>query len=386
MSAAEILIGAAAPAEEQALADPIIRLERVTKRYAGETIIDSLDLDIERGEFLTLLGPSGCGKTTTLKMIAGFEEPTEGRILVDGVDMAGVPPYRRPLNTVFQQYALFPHMTVFDNVAFGPRTAGRGKDDVKRSVEASLATVGMAGFAAKKPDQLSGGQQQRIALARALVNSPKALLLDEPLSALDVKLRRAMQLELKRIHTEVKTTFIFVTHDQDEALTMSSRIAVMNGGRIEQLDAPEIVYARPATKFVAGFIGQASLIPATISVRNGEQASLALPEGAVVRAAVPAGMLPGTRALLVLRPEQATLNREPGDRSQGFHAQLRTIDFQGPICRCALGRDDGQEIVVTVAPQHRPEGVEPGDRLWVAWDPTLAWVVADAESGKGSNL
>ena len=233
-------------------ADAIIQLRDVGKVYGNTTIIEHLDLDVVRGEFLTLLGPSGCGKTTTLKMIAGFEEATSGRILLDGKDMVGVPPYRRPLNTVFQQYALFPHMTVFDNVAFGPRTSGMPREQVKGAVEQALTAVSMANFAPKKPDQLSGGQQQRVALARALVNHPKALLLDEPLSALDVKLRRSMQLELKRIHTDVRTTFIFVTHDQDEALTMSSRIAVMNAGRIEQLDMPETVYRRPATKFVAG--------------------------------------------------------------------------------------------------------------------------------------
>jgi spermidine/putrescine transport system ATP-binding protein len=366
------------------VADPIIRVERVGKSYGGHTIIESLDLDIERGEFLTLLGPSGCGKTTTLKMIAGFEMPTSGRILLDGVDVSGLPPYRRPLNTVFQQYALFPHMTVFDNVAFGPRTAKIEKSAVTKSVEAALATVSMSKFAGKKPDQLSGGQQQRVALARALVNAPKALLLDEPLSALDVKLRRAMQLELKRIHTEVKTTFIFVTHDQDEALTMSSRIAVMNGGKIEQLDQPETLYRRPATRFVAGFIGQANLLPAVVQTNVGGIAGLLLDGGGSVLAAAPASLVAGDPVLLVLRPEQAALSLGAGQGGNGFQARLRSFDFQGSTCRYALARDDGQEIIVTVLPQHQLAGAEPGALVWVQWDETHAWVVPDPTRRRGS--
>ncbi len=294
---------------------------------------------------------------------------------------------------MFQQYALFPHMTVFDNVAFGPRTAGIEKHQVKASVEAALATVGMAAHAGKKPDQLSGGQQQRVALARALVNRPKALLLDEPLSALDVKLRRAMQLELKRIHTEVRTTFIFVTHDQDEALTMSSRIAVMHGGRIEQLDAPEIVYRRPATRFVAGFIGQANLLPAIVEQVAPEQqggvlASLSLAGAGIVHATGPAGLATGQKVLVVLRPEQASLSLANGGEAaggDGFRARLRSFDFQGSTCRYALTREDGQEIVVTVLPQHQLAGAEPGAQVRVSWDKALVWVVPDPTRRQGEN-
>jgi spermidine/putrescine transport system ATP-binding protein len=382
MTMTDDLVRGQSDEQPAAVADPIIRLERIAKSYGGQDIIAGLDLDIERGEFLTLLGPSGCGKTTTLKMIAGFEAPTSGRILLDGVDVSGVPPFRRPLNTVFQQYALFPHMTVFDNVAFGPRTAGLDQDTVRRSVERALDTVSMGSFARKKPDQLSGGQQQRVALARALVNNPKALLLDEPLSALDVKLRRSMQIELKRIQTEVKTTFIFVTHDQDEALAMSSRIAVMNGGRIEQLDTPEIVYGRPSSRFVAGFIGQANLLPAIVQSYHAGEAVLVLAGGESVRAAAPATM-PGDPVLLVLRPEQATIAAEGGD---GLLARLRSFDFQGATCRYALARDDGQEIVVTVLPQHRVAGIAPDAPVRIGWNPSDAWVVPDPSRARGEGF
>jgi spermidine/putrescine transport system ATP-binding protein len=263
-------------------------------------------------------------------------------------------------------------------VAFGPRTAGLPKDQVKASVEAALAVVSVGAFAHKKPDQLSGGQQQRVALARALVNRPKALLLDEPLSALDVKLRRSMQLELKRIQDEIDTTFIFVTHDQDEALTMSCRIAVMNGGRIEQLDEPEIIYRRPATRFVAGFIGLANILPAVVTARQGGVAELALADGEIVRAAASASIQAGDPVLLVLRPEQAMIApaTAPGG-GRGFNATLRSIDFQGATCRYGLTRPDGQDIVATVLPQQRPAGVAPGDDIRISWDPEEAWLVPD---------
>ena len=211
-----------------------------------------------------MLGPSGCGKTTTLKMIAGFEQPTSGRVMLDGVDVSSVPPYKRNVNTVFQQYALFPHMTVFDNVAFGPRSKKIDEKKIRTSVMEMLEIVRLSDFAARKPTQLSGGQQQRVALARALVNYPSALLLDEPLAALDLKLREAMQIELKRIQREVGISFIFVTHDQGEALTMSDRIAVMSQGHVEQIGTPEEIYRTPSSLFVAGFIGSANLLPGTV--------------------------------------------------------------------------------------------------------------------------
>ncbi|NBP51989.1 MAG: ATP-binding cassette domain-containing protein, partial [Actinobacteria bacterium] len=227
----------------------------MAKRFGAFTAVHEADFGIRSGEFFSVLGPSGCGKTTILKMIAGFEQPTSGRVLLDGRDVSSVPPYRRNVNTVFQQYALFPHMTVADNVAFGPRSKKKPEAEVKTAVREMLDVVRLGDFAERKPSQLSGGQQQRVALARALVNLPSALLLDEPLAALDLKLREAMQIELKRIQREVEISFIFVTHDQHEALTMSDRIAVMSAGRVEQIGTPEEIYRKPASLFVAGFIG-----------------------------------------------------------------------------------------------------------------------------------
>jgi spermidine/putrescine transport system ATP-binding protein len=244
--------------------DGIIVLDHVHKAFGSFVAVHDACLTIRDGEFFALLGPSGCGKTTTLRMIAGFEQPTSGRVMLEGKDVSATPPYKRNVNTVFQQYALFPHMTVFDNVAFGPRNRKEPERLVKDRVAEMLDVVRLGDLANRKPAQLSGGQQQRVALARALVNLPSALLLDEPLGALDLKLRQAMQIELKRIQREVGITFIFVTHDQEEALTMSDRIAVMNQGRVEQVGTPEDVYHRPASVFVAGFIGTANLLPGTV--------------------------------------------------------------------------------------------------------------------------
>jgi spermidine/putrescine transport system ATP-binding protein len=240
-----------------------IQLIELSKRFAELTAVDSIELHIAAGEFFSLLGPSGCGKTTTLRMIAGFEQPTEGRILLDGVDVAYTPPHKRNVNTVFQNYALFPHLNVFDNVAFGLRRAKRPKDELKRRVGEALELVRLTGYERRRSSQLSGGQQQRVALARALVLNPAVLLLDEPLGALDAKLRKALQIELKTLQQEVGITFLYVTHDQEEALTMSDRLAVMNGGRIEQIGAPQEVYEDPETLFVADFLGVSNLMDAT---------------------------------------------------------------------------------------------------------------------------
>jgi spermidine/putrescine transport system ATP-binding protein len=240
-----------------------IRLMELSKQFAEVTAVDSIDLHITGGEFFSLLGPSGCGKTTTLRMIAGFEQPSEGRILLDGSDVAYTPPHKRNVNTVFQNYALFPHLNVFDNVAFGLRRAKRPKDEMRRRVREALELVQLGGFEKRRPSQLSGGQQQRVALARALVLNPAVLLLDEPLGALDAKLRKALQIELKTLQQEVGITFLYVTHDQEEALTMSDRLAVMNGGRVEQIGAPQEVYEDPETLFVADFLGVSNLMDAT---------------------------------------------------------------------------------------------------------------------------
>src|ERR671922_1281270 len=281
-----------------------IQLLELTKRFAEVTAVDGIDLDIPGGEFFSLLGPSGCGKTTTLRLIAGFEQPTSGKILLDGTDVAYTPPHRRNVNTVFQNYALFPHLNVFDNVAFGLRRARRPKDEIKTRVGRALELVQLGGFEKRKSSQLSGGQQQRVALARALILNPAVLLLDEPLGALHAKLRKALQIELKALQQEVGITFLYVTHDQEEALTMSDRLAVMNAGQIEQVGAPRDVYEDPTTVFVADFLGVSNLMDAHAKgARNGaclvDVQSYELEAGA-------GGEVNGA-AKIVIRPERIEL-------------------------------------------------------------------------------
>ncbi|MGZ8562319.1 MAG: ABC transporter ATP-binding protein [Candidatus Limnocylindria bacterium] len=261
-----------------------VRLDHITKRFHEVVAVDDLTLEIERGEFFSMLGPSGCGKTTTLRMIGGFEEASGGTIYLGDSDVTGLPPFKRDVNTVFQNYALFPHLTVFENVAFGLRRRKVPDGEIGTQVKAMLELVELPGYEKRKPSQLSGGQQQRVALARALINHPRVLLLDEPLGALDLKLRKQMQLELKRIQTEVGITFIYVTHDQEEAMTMSDRIAVMRAGRIEQLGNPEELYERPRTAFVAGFLGVSNLLEGEVVGRDGSLVSVRMPDGAMLRA------------------------------------------------------------------------------------------------------
>jgi len=315
------------PAEAEAAAGtvPTVRLERVSKHFGDLVAVRDLDLDIGRGEFFTLLGPSGCGKTTTLRMVAGFEEPTAGRVLIEGEDVAGLPSHRRPTNTVFQSYALFPHLNVRDNVAFGLRRKKVAKDEIVRRVEAELDRVGLAAEINRKPNQLSGGQQQRVALARALVNLPKVLLLDEPLGALDLKLRKGLQLELKRIQREVGITFVYVTHDQEEALTMSDRIAVMSNGVVEQVDTPESVYERPRTTFVAGFIGVSNLMPATVTSANGDRGTIRLDGGLEIETDVD-GLGTGERCHAVVRPEKLLIHHSAETSANGLPSIDGVVD------------------------------------------------------------
>ncbi len=289
----------------------------MTKRFGEFTAVDSIDLDIHEGEFFTLLGPSGCGKTTTLRMIAGFEQPDGGEVLIDGVNVAGLPAHKRPTNTVFQSYALFPHLSVKENVAYGLKRKGVAKAEAERRVQAELERVGLWGEANRRPNQLSGGQQQRVALARAVVNLPKVLLLDEPLGALDLKLRKGLQVELKRIQQEIGITFVYVTHDQEEALTMSDRIAVMNRGIVEQVAEPEEVYERPSTTFVAGFIGVSNLMPGTVRSLSGDRATVELEAGVTVESGAN-GLATGEQCHAVVRPEKLYVT--PKSQSGVVHA------------------------------------------------------------------
>jgi len=359
--------------------DVVIEIRHVSKRFGDFVAVDDADFGILRGEFFSMLGPSGCGKTTTLRMIAGFEQPTDGEVRLDGQDVSRVPPYKRQVNTVFQRYELFPHMTVFDNVAFGPRSTKVPKAEVTERVRSMLEVVRLADFAHRKPAQLSGGQQQRVALARALVNYPSALLLDEPLGALDLKLRQTMQIELKRIQREVGITFVFVTHDQEEALTMSDRIAVMNEGRVEQIGTPEEIYHRPASVFVAGFIGVANLIPAAVTSTNAGTAEV---EAAGRRIAVPysdADLRAGDSAVVMVRPERLRLaTSAPPAGATAIEVAVADLTFQGPVVRAALRTDAGTDLVAHVGPEDDLPMLRPGDRLWASWDPDAACLLGAA--------
>jgi spermidine/putrescine transport system ATP-binding protein len=364
--------------------DAVVTLDRVTKRFGSFEAVRETSFSIERGEFFAMLGPSGCGKTTTLKMIAGFEEPTSGRVLLEGEDVSRTPPHRRNVNTVFQQYALFPHMSVFDNVAFGPRNKKVAKSEVDTRVREMLDVVRLADFAERKPAALSGGQQQRVALARALVNLPSALLLDEPLAALDLKLREAMQIELKRIQREVGITFVFVTHDQGEALTMSDRIAVMSQGVVEQIGTPQEIYREPASLFVAGFIGSANLLGGTVDSRDGEAAVVALATGERVRASGRHAPNIGEAVSVMLRPEVLTAVREAPDSGMGISGHVVDLTFQGPSVRVILRLDDGTEVTTTISGRADLPFLAPGDRLWLTWSPGDAYLLPGTPERSGA--
>ena len=349
--------------------DDVITLDHVVKRFGAYVAVQEADFAIAKGEFFSMLGPSGCGKTTTLRMIAGFEQPSEGRILLDGKDVSRVPPYHRNVNTVFQHYALFPHMNVADNVAFGPRSQKVREDETQRRVKQLLDVVRLSQFSGRKPAQLSGGQQQRVALARALANNPAALLLDEPLGALDLKLRQAMQIELKRIQREVGITFIYVTHDQEEALTMSDRIAVMNEGRVEQIGSPTEIYHTPMSVFVANFIGVANLLPGVMGQTNGTHSSVTVAGNRPIH--VPSGgwhFPPGSPATVMVRPERLRLSNDAPESGSGIPVTVRHAVFQGPVIRCSLSALDGTEIVAHVGPEDTVTGLDAGQSLWASWE------------------
>ncbi|MDQ3881048.1 MAG: ABC transporter ATP-binding protein, partial [Chloroflexota bacterium] len=331
-----------------------VRLQSVTKRFGDVVAVDDLTVSVHRREFFSLLGPSGCGKTTTLRIVGGFEEPSAGTVWIGDEDVTDRPPYRRAVNTVFQSYALFPHLDVFENVAFGLRRRGVAPGEVREQVGAMLDLVQLPGYERRKPAQLSGGQQQRVALARALINQPRVLLLDEPLGALDLKLRKQMQLELKRIQTEVGITFVYVTHDQDEAMTMSDRIAVMRAGRIEQLGPPADLYERPRTEFVAGFLGVSNLLDADVASRANGTLTLRLRDGTPVHAsAAAAGSLNGATTTRVgVRPEKlrirlADAGAAPGAGTQNaIEGTIVDASYIGVSTQYLVETGDGQRLTV----------------------------------------
>jgi len=362
---------------------PSVELRSVTKRFGDFVAVDDLSLELEQGEFFTLLGPSGCGKTTTLRMIAGFERPTEGEVRIEDEDVAQLPPHKRPTNTVFQSYALFPHLSVEANVAFGLKRKKVAKDEIAERVKAELERVGLAAEANRRPSQLSGGMQQRVALARALVNLPKVLLLDEPLGALDLKLRKELQVELKRIQRDVGITFVYVTHDQEEALTMSDRIAVMNRGRVEQIAAPEQVYDRPATTFVAGFIGVSNLMPATVT--GGQEVKL--DEGTTISASTD-GFSQGDRCHAVVRPEKLRVETDGhGNGSADLPRVEGTVTsslYLGTATQIAVDLGEGVRMTVLVPNadeaerQRLPGG---GARVALSWEPEHMHLVRESPNG-----
>jgi spermidine/putrescine transport system ATP-binding protein len=361
-----------------------VRLVDVTKQFGPDVVaVDHVNLEVNDGEFFSLLGPSGCGKTTTLRMIGGFEEPTSGLIELQGEDVTWLPPYRRNVNTVFQNYALFPHLTLFENVAFGLRRKRVAEPEIRRRVGEMLELVELPGFERRKPNQISGGQAQRVALARALINRPAVLLLDEPLGALDLKLRKQMQVELKRIQQEVGITFIYVTHDQEEAMTMSDRIAVMNNGRYEQLGDPEELYERPRTRFVAGFLGVSNLLKGTADAGSDGYAVVRLADGAPVR--VPRSLVAATGDVEVgVRPEKIRI-LEPEAEASGNGANLvegvvRDASYLGVSTQYIVDLRSGEKVTVyeqNVGRTVHGSLFQNGQQVRLTWSPDHTFVVGE---------
>ncbi|MFL5779029.1 MAG: ABC transporter ATP-binding protein [Chloroflexota bacterium] len=354
---------------------PEIRLLDLEKRFGAFVAVDRVSLDVAAGEFFSLLGPSGCGKTTTLRMIGGFEAPTAGRVELRGRDVTDDPPDKRPVNMVFQNYALFPHLDVEGNIAFGLKRRHVETDEIRRRVGEALELVRLPGYERRRPNQLSGGQQQRIALARALVNRPNVLLLDEPLGALDLKLRRQLQVELKRIQREVGITFVYVTHDQEEALTMSDRIAVMHAGRVEQLGTPETLYERPATRFVADFIGTTNLLRGRVEGRGSSGATVRLEGGELVPAAATEAPV-GSAVELSVRPEGVTLL--PHGTDGALHGTVVQRSYLGTTIQYLVRTASG--VVLTVLAPKTGERLAVGDEAAVGWSADDALVLAEVTS------
>ena len=348
----------------------IVKLENVNKKYGDNHVVHNLNMDIKEGEFLTMLGPSGCGKTTTLRMIAGFETPTDGNIFVEGQEIQNTEPYDREVNTVFQNYALFPHMTIFENIAFGLKIKKVPKNEIKERVLKMLELVQLSGYENRKPDQLSGGQKQRVAIARALINKPKVLLLDEPLGALDLKLRKQMQFELKRLQRKLGITFIYVTHDQEEALTMSDRIAIMYGGNLEQIGTPKEIYEKPASKFVADFIGESNIFYGTVGKKEAETAQVLFEDG---NAMIKNENLQDNKIVYVLvRPENIKLSIKPVE-GFGLVGTVKEHVYVGNINKTIVVLKDGMEIKMNKSTKN--ELLAEGMQVFVYWDKEDAVVI-----------
>ncbi len=367
-----------------------VKLVDVVKKFGEAIAVDHIDLEVRDGEFFSLLGPSGCGKTTTLRMIGGFEAPTSGLIELQGQDVTWLPPYKRNVNTVFQNYALFPHLTIYENVAFGLRRKGAKDAEVKSRVREMLALVELPGFETRKPNQISGGQAQRVALARALINKPAVLLLDEPLGALDLKLRKQMQVELKRIQQEVGITFIYVTHDQEEAMTMSDRIAVMNKGRYEQLGEPEVLYERPTTPFVAGFLGVSNLLPGAVEGDDGTYADVRLADDTRIRA--PRALVGNVANVNVgVRPEKIRLHEETAEAPAGHNHMtgvVRDASYLGVSTQYLVEARGGAQIMVYEQNVERATKAElwtQGEAVQMTWSPDHTFVVRADDGGQPPN-
>jgi spermidine/putrescine transport system ATP-binding protein len=364
-----------------------VRLDSVTKRFGDFTAVDDLSLEIMPGEFFSLLGPSGCGKTTTLRMIGGFEDVTAGTVYLGNQDVTDLPPFKRNANTVFQNYALFPHLSVFENVAFGLRRRKVPAGEIRGQVAFMLKLVELPGYERRKPNELSGGQQQRVALARALINHPQVLLLDEPLGALDLKLRKQMQVELKRIQSEIGITFIFVTHDQEEAMTMSDRIAVMRHGRIEQLGAPEELYERPQTDFVAGFLGVSNLLDADVAGKDERFVELRLTDGTILRAPaasangapkVRLGVRPEKLRVLALSDEQLA---DAGPETNAIEGTVLDASYIGVSTQYLVETRDGHKLTVyaqNLETSGASEVLADGQRVRLTWKPQHTFVIGPA--------
>ena len=358
-----------------------IEAKGVTKLFqgAGQDAVKALDnvsVSIRENEFFTLLGPSGCGKTTLLRLIAGFDFPTEGEILLYGEDIAPLPPFKRPVNTVFQSYALFPHMTVAQNIGFGLEMLGKPRAEIDARVGEMLALVRMEELGKRRTSQISGGQQQRVALARALAPAPRVLLLDEPLSALDAKLRKDMQIELKRLQHETGITFIFVTHDQEEALTMSDRIAVMSKGRILQVGSPRDIYDRPSQRFVADFIGETNFLEGEVTGTSGHEAAVRLAGGGVITAGLPEGFSPSGKVTVVVRPEHADLVKPHA--TADLHGKIENVVYFGTDTHYHVRLDGGHAFIVRQQnARGGGTGFSGGEAVGIALEPHAAQVLRD---------